>query len=106
MNARNALIAVALAFGGWEAIDVVDTGVPAAVFSVLFLAAAVWLARRSSRLAALLVALLCSVEASQAHTWKDAGQTAKDTAMVLGSAGILAALAFVAPRIHVKGATR
>jgi len=106
MNARLALIGVALAFGAWEAVDTFDTGVPAAVFSVLFLVAAAWLHRRSSRIAAILVALLCSVEASQAHTWKDAGTAAKDTAMVVGSLGILAALAFLVPRVRTKGAAR
>jgi hypothetical protein len=95
MNARLALLAVALGFGVWEAVDTLDTGAPAAIFSVLFLGAALWLHRRSSRIAAIVIALLCSVEASQAHTWKDAGPAAKDTAMVLGSAGILAAVAFL-----------
>lgn len=106
MNARFALVGVALGFGLWEAVDTIDTGAPAAVFSVLFLACAFWLSRRSSRVAALVVALLCSVEASQAHTWADAGTAAKDIAMVLGSLGILAALAFVVPRTLTKGAAR
>lgn len=107
MNARLALIAVGLGFGVWEAVDTFDTGVPAAVFSVLFLACSVWLSRRKSVGAAIAIAALCTVEASQAHTWKDAGTTAKDAAMALGSAGIVAALAFVLPRtINPKGATR
>jgi hypothetical protein len=106
MNARNALVAIALTFGVWEATDILDTGAVAAVFSTLFLVSAVWLYRRSSRWAAVLIALLCSVEASQAHTWKDAGTFAKDFAMVLGSAGILVALAFLALSIRPKGATQ
>jgi len=95
MNNRMAVIAVALAFGIWEAIDTADTGIPAAVFSVLFLVCAVALWRRNSRIAALVVGLLCTVEATQAHTWKDAGTVAKDAAMVLGTAGVLASVAFL-----------
>lgn len=95
MDIRIAVIAVAIAFGIWEAIDTADTGAPAAVFSVLFLLCALWLWRRSSRVAALVVGLLCTVEATQAHTWKDAGTVAKDAAMVLGTAGILASVAFI-----------
>jgi hypothetical protein len=112
MNTRLALLAVALAFGIWEAIDTLDTGAPAAIFSVLFLGAAVALYRRSSRIAAIVIALLCSVEASQAHTWKDASTVAKDAAMALGSAGILAAGTFVARSLRtpnppsLKGAAR
>ena len=92
MNIRLTVVAVALVFGVWEAVDTLDTGAPAALFSVLFLLSALWLYRRSSRLAALLVLLLCTVEATQAHTWKDAGTLAKDAAMALGSFGMLAAL--------------
>ena len=106
MTARLALVAIALSFGVWEATDIPDTGIPAIVFSVLFLVSAVSLYRHSSRWAALLVALLCSFEASQAHTWKDAGTLEKDFAMALGSAGILAALAFLVLTIRPKGATR
>jgi len=106
MNVRLALVAIALTFGVWEATDIPHTGIPAAVFSVLYLVSAVWLFRRSSRWAAVLIALLCSVEASQAHTWKDAGTFDEDFAMVLGSAGILVALAFLVLSIRPKGATQ
>jgi uncharacterized membrane protein len=104
VNPRNALLVVALAFGTWETVDIVDTGVPAAVFAVLFLASALWLWRRNTRIAAALIAALCSVEASQAHTWKDAGPAAKDAAMALGSAGILAALTYLVRRRHTVNA--
>jgi hypothetical protein len=106
MNARLPLVAIALTFGVWEATDILDTGVIAGVFSVLFLVSAVWLYRRSSRWAAVLIALLCSVEASQAHTWKDAGAFAKVAAEVLGTAGIVAAIAFLVLSIRPKGATQ
>jgi hypothetical protein len=106
MNVRIALVAIALAFGVWEATDIPHTGIPAAVFSVLFLVSAVWLYRRSSRWAALLIALLCSVEASQAHTWKDVGELTKVAAEVLGTAGIVVAIAFLVLSIRPKGATQ
>lgn len=104
MNSRNPLLAVALAFGVWEAADIADTGVAAAVFAFLFLLCAAWLWRRSSSVAAVVIAALCSVEASQAHTWKDAGPAAKDAAMALGSVGILAAVTFLVRRRHVVNA--
>lgn len=104
MNPRNALLVVALAFGVWETVDIVDTGVPAAVFAFLFLACAVWLWRRNTWIAAVLIAALCSVEASQAHTWKDAGPAAKDAATALGSVGILAALTYLVRRRRIVNA--
>ncbi|HEV2592000.1 MAG TPA: hypothetical protein VGU02_08905 [Gaiellaceae bacterium] len=106
MNARLATVAISLAFGVWEATDILDTGVVAGVFSVLFLVSALCLYRRSSRWSAVLIGLLCTVEASQAHTWKDASTFAKDAAMFLGSAGIVAALAFLVLAISPKGATQ
>lgn len=105
MNNRLALAAVAVAFGIWETSDIPDTKAPAAVFAVLFLACAVFVWRRGSRVAALVTALLCTVEATQAHTWKDAGQTAKVAAEVLGTSGIvLAALFVVHPLIRRSNA--
>jgi uncharacterized membrane protein len=96
MTIRNALIAIALGFGIWETADILDTGAIAAIFAVLFLACSLWLWRRNSRIAALVLALQFTIEATQAHTWKDASATAKDAAMVLGTAGIAAVLAFLA----------
>ena len=96
MTTRITLISIALAFGIWEATDVPDTGAIAAVFAALFFACGIWLWRRSSRIAAIVLALQFTVEATQAHTWKDASSTAKDAAMVLGTAGILAAATFLA----------
>jgi hypothetical protein len=93
---RNALIAIALSFGIWETIDIPDTGAIAAVFAVLFFACSMWLWRRNSRIAAIALALQFTIEATQAHTWKDASSTAKAAAMVLGTAGIAAVLAFLA----------
>ena len=96
MTIRNALIAIALTFGIWETTDIPDTGVIAAIFAVLFYACSLWLWRRNSRIAAIVLALQFTIEATQAHTWKDASSTAKDAAMMLGAAGIAAALAFLA----------
>ena len=95
MNSRIALAAVALAFGIWETSDIPDTKAPAAVFAVLFLVCAALVLRRGSRIAALAVGLLCIVEATQAHTWKGAGETAKVAAEVLGSIGIALAAAYL-----------
>jgi hypothetical protein len=96
MNIRNALLAIALTFGVWEATDIPDTGVVALVFATLFFACSVWVYRRNSRIAAIVLALQFAVEATQAHTWKDASTFAKDAAMVLGTVGFLTALAFLA----------
>ena len=96
MTIRNALLAVALSFGVWETIDIPDTGAIAAIFALLFFACSLWLWRRNSRIAALVLALQFTIEATQAHTWKDASPTAKYAAMVLGAAGFAAALALLA----------
>jgi hypothetical protein len=96
MAIRNALIAIALAFAVWETSDIPDTGTIAAVFALLFFACSLWLWRRNSRIAAVVLALQFTIEATQAHTWKDASPTAKDAALALGTAGILAATAFLA----------
>lgn len=95
MNVRNALIATALAFGILETTDIPDTGAPAIVFAVLFYACALWLWRRDSRRAAVLVGVLLAFEATQAQTWKDASQGVKGLSMVLGSVGIALAGAFL-----------
>jgi hypothetical protein len=97
---RNTLISIALAFGAWETSDIPDAGAIAAVFAILFFACTVWLWRRSSRIAAVLLALQFTVEATQAHTWKDASPASKDAAIALGTAGILAATAFFARALH------
>src|SRR5581483_4630469 len=107
MTIRNALIAIAVAFGVWETSDIPDTGAIAAVFAVLFFACSLWLWRRSNRIAALVLALQFAVEATQAHTWKDASPTAKDAAAVLGTAGIAAAAAFLARSLRpLRGSER
>jgi hypothetical protein len=95
MSIRNALVAIALGFGVWEATDIPDTGAIAAVFAVLFFACSVLVLRRGSRIAAVVLFLQFTVEATQAHTWKDASTFAKDAAMVFGTAGMLVAAAFV-----------
>lgn len=93
---RNATLAVAVVFGVWEATDIPDTGLIAAVFAVVFFACVVWLRRSGNRIAAIVLLLQFAVEATQAHTWQDASASAKDAAMVLGTAGIVAAAGFLA----------
>ena len=43
MNTRNELLPVGLALDIWETVDVVDTGIPAAVFAVMFFVCTAWL---------------------------------------------------------------
>jgi hypothetical protein len=100
MTIRHALLAISLSFGVWETIDIADTGAFAAAFAVLFFACSLWLCRRNSRIAAIVLALQFTIEATQAHTWKDASPTAKDAALALGTAGILAATASLARSRH------
>ena len=95
MTIRNALLAIALAFGVMETIDIPDTGAPAAVFAALFVVCSMWLWRRNGRIAVIILALQFTVEATQAHTWKNASATTKDLSMALGTAGILAAATFL-----------
>jgi hypothetical protein len=106
MTIRNALLGIALAFGVMETIDIPDTGAPAAVFAALFFACTVSLWRRRGRLAPIVLALLFTVEATQAHTWKHASSTTKDLAMVLGVAGILAAATFLAQSLKPSSRTK
>jgi hypothetical protein len=100
MAIRNTLTAIALAFGAWETSDIPDTGAIAAVFAILFFACSLWLWRRSSRIAAVVLALQFTIEATQAHTWKDASPAAKDAALALGTAGMLIAASFLARALH------
>ena len=100
MAIRNALIAIALAFGAWETSDIPDTGLIAAIFAILFFACTLWLWRRNSRIATVVLALQFTIEATQAHTWKDASPMAKEAALALGTAGIIAAAAFLARSLH------
>ena len=95
MTTRNALIAIAVAFGVWETTNIPDARAFAAAFALLFVACSIWLWRRSSRIAAVVLALQFTIEATQAHTWRDASPAAKDTAMALGTAGLIAAAAFL-----------
>jgi hypothetical protein len=100
VTARHALVAVALLFGSWELTDIPDAKGFAAVFAVLFLTCALWLGRRNKAIPVALIAAMCTVEATQAHTWKDASPLAKDAAMVVGSAGIAAAIWWIASCLH------
>jgi hypothetical protein len=106
ISARHALLAVALVFGAWELTDIPDAKGFAAAFAVLFLVCAAWLWRRDSAIPVALITAMCTVEATQAHTWKDASPLAKDLAMVVGSAGVAAAAWWVASRLHHRLATR
>jgi uncharacterized membrane protein len=105
VTARQTLIAIALVFGIWELTDIPDAKGFAAAFAILFLLCAAWLWRRNSAVPVALIAAMCTVEATQAHTWKDTSTLAKDFAVVAGSAGIAAAIWWTASRLHRQPAT-
>lgn len=105
MNVYKLLIAVAIAFGITETIDIPHTGIPAAVFAVLFFACAAWFWRRRSMVATAALTLLFLVEVTQAHTWKGASVEVKVWAMVAGTIGLLAALWVFVERIRSRRTT-
>jgi hypothetical protein len=98
MNIRNSVLAIGVAFGILESVDVPHTGIPALVFAVVFFALTAWIWRRESRPAAALIGVLLAFEATQAQTWKDASLAAKDVAMVGGSVGLALVGAYVLRR--------
>ena len=98
-NARIALILAGLAFATWEAIDIFWISVPAvaAVFAALFLVGTIWLWRRDSVRAALLLLLLFAFEAVVAPTLK-AMTVTKVADLTLAVAGVALALTVIARR--------
>jgi len=104
MNAQKLLLAVTFAFGITETIDIPHTGVPAAVFALLFFACAAWLWRRRSLVATAIVTLLFLVEVTQAHTWKGASMPVKVWAMVAGTIGLVAVIGVLVDRIRNRRA--
>jgi ABC-type proline/glycine betaine transport system permease subunit len=104
MNAQRLLLAATLALGIMETIDIPHTGIPAAVFAVLFFVCAAWLSRRRSMIATTIVTLLFLVEVTQAHTWKDASMAVKVYAMVVGTVGLFAAIGIFIERIRTRRA--
>jgi hypothetical protein len=104
MNAQKLLLAVTLAFGITETIDIPHTGAPAAVFALLFFACAAWLWRGRSLVATAIVTLLFLVEVTQAHTWKGASMPVKVWAMVAGTIGLVAVIGVLVDRIRNRRA--
>jgi hypothetical protein len=98
-NARIPLILAGLAFATWEAIDIFWISVPAvaAVFAALFLGGTVWLWRRDSVRAALLLLLLFAFEGAVAPTLK-AMTVTKVADLTLAVIGVALAVAVVATR--------
>jgi len=95
-NARIALILAGLAFATWEAIDVFWISVPAvaAVFAVLFLGGTLWLWRRNSVGAALVLLLLFAFEAAVAPTLR-AMTVTKVADLTLALTGVALAMTVV-----------
>jgi hypothetical protein len=98
MNIRNSVLAIGIAFGIFESVDIPHTGVPALVVALLFFGLTAWIWRRDSRSAAVLVGLLLALEATQAQTWKDVSGVVKAIAMVGGSLGLAVVGAYVLRR--------
>lgn len=98
MNIRNSVLAIGVAFGIFETVDILDTGVAALLFALLFFGLTVWVWRRDSRPGAALIGVLLAFEATQAQTWNDASLAAKDVAMVGGSVGLALVGAYVLRR--------
>lgn len=98
MNIRNSVLAIGVAFGIFETVDILDTGVAALLFALLFFGLTVWVWRRDSRPGAALIGVLLAFEATQAQTWNDASLAAKDVAMVGGSIGLALVGAYVLRR--------
>ena len=104
MNAHKLLLAVTLAFGITETIDIPHTGIPAAVFALLFFACAVVALARAEPGRDRDRHRLFLVEVTQAHTWKGASMPLKVWAMVAGTIGIVAAIAVFVERIRSRRA--
>src|SRR5881396_257793 len=102
MNAHKLLLAVTIAFGITETVDIPHTGVPAAVSALLFFVCAARLWRRRSMIAATIVTLLLLLEVTQAHTWKGASVPLKVWAMAAGTIGLVAAIGVFIDRFRSR----
>jgi hypothetical protein len=102
-NARIALILAGLAFATWEAIDIFWISFPpaAAVFAALFLAGTIWLWRRDSVRAALLLLVLFAFEGAVAPTLK-AMTVTKVADLTLALIGVALAITVVVTRRGTK----
>lgn len=98
MNIRNSVLAIGIAFGIFESVDIPHTGSPALVVALLFFGLTAWIWRRDSRVAAGIVGVLLALEATQAQTWKDVSGVVKAIAMVGGSVGLAVVGAYVLRR--------
>jgi hypothetical protein len=109
MIARIALIVTGLAFGVWEAVDVLWIDVPAvaAVFAVLFLGCTLWFWRRDSVPATVALMVLFAFEAAVAPSLKHVMTLTKVVDFALAIAGVTCAIAvLVAKRRATRSAGR
>ena len=99
MNARVGLILTGLAFGIWEVVDIfwIDVPAMAAIFAALFLGCTLWFWRRDSARAAVALMVLFAFEAAVAPSLKHVMTVTKIADFSLGVAGVLVALAVLAP---------
>ncbi|MDX6413813.1 MAG: hypothetical protein QOH23_1223 [Gaiellaceae bacterium] len=102
-NARIPLILAGLAFATWEAVDIFWISVPAfaAVFAALFLVPTIWLWRRDSVRAALLLLVLFAFEAAVAPTLR-AMTVTKVADFTLALIGVALAITVVATQRRTR----
>ena len=99
LNSRAALILAGLMFATWETVDIFWISFPAAaaVFAALFLVSTIWLWRRDSVRAALVLLLLFAFEAAVAPTL-GAMTVTKVADLTLALTGIALAITVVVAR--------
>ena len=104
LTLRNALIALGLAFAGWEAVDIfwIDVWQVAAVFSALFLASTIWYWRRHSLRAVVALLVLSGFEAAVAPSLKHVMTVTKVAAFGLALAGAILALAVLVTELRAR----
>jgi hypothetical protein len=107
MVSRIGLIVTGLAFGVWEAIDVflIDVPAVAAVFAAVFLGCTAWSWRRNSAKAAAVLALFFAFEVAVAPSLKEASTATKVSAIVLGIAGLAAAIGVLFTQRRARGSS-
>jgi hypothetical protein len=103
MTTRNALIANALVFGLWEAVDIfwIDVPAVAAVFAGLFLGCTLWFWRRDSVRAVASLIVLFAFEAAVAPSLK-AMTVTKAADLTLALLGVASGLAVLIASRHGK----
>jgi hypothetical protein len=108
MISRIGLIVTGLGFGLWEAVDIFRIDVPAvaAVFAAVFLSCTAWFWRRGSAKAVGVLMLFFTFEVAVAPSLKDASAATKVTVIVLGIAGLSAAIGVLVAERRARRTSR